>query len=108
MDKNKDKILVISSAILILVVLNFFATYFIFMQIEYSKVGGKDNYDLLNKLQIQQIKQLVEYYKANPQMMDQQATGQPEGSQAWGNGQENITPVDFSSTGSTTSTWTQQ
>jgi hypothetical protein len=82
MDKNKDKILVISSAILILVVLNFFATYFIFMQIEYSKVGGKDNYDLLNKLQIQQIKQLVEYYKANPQMMDQQANPQPEGIQA--------------------------
>gem|GEM_PF-1343926 len=76
MDKNKDKKhLIVSCIILGLVVLNFFSTYFIFMQIEYSKVGGKDNYELLNKLQLQQIQQLVEYYKANPQMIDQQATG---------------------------------
>ena len=93
MEKLKEKkLLVISCVTLVLVVLNFFATYFIFMQIEYSKVGGKDNYDLLNKLQIQQIKQLVEYYKANPQMMNQAASGQTGGSQ------ESVPAIDFSST----------
>lgn len=68
-EKNK-KILYVIVSILAIVILNSLATYFIFMQIEYSKVGWKENYELLNKLQLQQIQQLVEYYKANPQMMD--------------------------------------
>jgi len=63
-------ILTVSIITLVLVVLNYFVTYFVIMQIEYNKVGGKENYDILYKLQIEQIESLVGYYKENPDLMD--------------------------------------
>lgn len=71
MDEQKMKKIVILHSILSILTLlfvigNFFATYFIIMKIEYSKVWGKDNYEILNKLQMDQIKQVIDYYKQNP------------------------------------------
>lgn len=57
---------ILSIVTLLFVIWNFFATYFIIMKIEYSKVGGKENYEILNKLQMDQIKQVIDYYKQNP------------------------------------------
>lgn len=57
---------VLSVLTLLFVIGNTFATYFVIMKIEYSKVWGKDNYEILNKLQMDQIKQVIEYYKQNP------------------------------------------
>jgi len=71
MEKKMYKnILTVSIITLVLVVLNYFVTYFVIMQIEYNKVGGKENYDILYKLQIEQIESLVSYYKENPDLMD--------------------------------------
>jgi hypothetical protein len=38
------------------------------MNVEYKKVGGKENYDILQKMQLQQIQGFVEQYKKNPDM----------------------------------------
>jgi hypothetical protein len=60
--------------IIIATIANIGASYFFTMQVteksrqaEYDKVGGKENYDLLNKIQLEQIKPFIEQYKAkNP------------------------------------------
>jgi hypothetical protein len=50
------------------------------MKIEYAKVGGKENYEVLTKMQLEQVKQVVAYAKANPDAMKGQQK-QPEEAQ---------------------------
>ncbi|MDD2486974.1 MAG: thioredoxin domain-containing protein [Candidatus Gracilibacteria bacterium] len=35
----------------------------VIMNVEYTKVGGKENYDIINKMQLEQIKNYVQQYK---------------------------------------------
>jgi protein-disulfide isomerase len=41
------------------------------MKMEYTKVGGKENYDIVQKMQLSQIKDFVKQYKENPEMQKQ-------------------------------------
>lgn len=54
---------IIALIVIISVVLNAIGTYLIVMNVEYSKVGGKANYDVLNKMQLQQVQSFIEQYK---------------------------------------------
>lgn len=54
---------IIALIVIISVVLNAIGTYLIVMNVEYSKVGGKANYDILNKMQLQQVQSFIEQYK---------------------------------------------
>ncbi len=64
--KILSKLWVLSLVVIISVILNAFWTYFILMQVEYKKVWGKENYEILQKMQLQQIQQFVDQYKKNP------------------------------------------
>lgn len=61
-----SKLWVLSIVVIVSVILNTFWTYFVLMQVEYKKVWGKNNYEILQKMQLQQIQQFVEQYKKNP------------------------------------------
>lgn len=64
-------------AIVLLLVWNYFFIYHTIMNLEYARVWGKENYDIVNTIQKKQIEQTVQYYKSNPDLF-----GTPSGTQA--------------------------
>ncbi len=72
------------------ILLNAIGTYLVIMNIEYKKVGGKENYDILQKMQLQQIQGFVEQYKKNPDMGNQ--NGEQQGTQ-WTETQAPVTQL---------------
>jgi protein-disulfide isomerase len=38
--------------------------------LQYKQMGGKENYEIMHTIQMKQIEQMVEYYKANPGALD--------------------------------------
>lgn len=52
------------------------------MKLEYMKVGGKENYEIVQKMQISQIQDFVKQYKENPEMQ-KQIDGGSENTNEW-------------------------
>lgn len=52
--------------IIVLLMANFLMTQYLIKTNEYEKVGGKENFEIIQKIQMVQIEQAVDYYKKNP------------------------------------------
>ncbi len=64
--KESSVHMTISIITLILVLFGYFVNYYTYIMLQYKQVWGRENYEIVNKVQMQQIKQMVDYYKANP------------------------------------------
>lgn len=82
-EKTTPKLYLIICITVLIVIAQLMAIYFItdflIKDNEYSKVWGKENFEIIQKLQMVQIQQAVDYYKKNPDAINWWVQQPPQG-----------------------------